>query len=136
MSLDITRMNVSDMEAVSALWRETEGIGDVPSAGAFSAFLARNGGFCRVAKEDGVVVGALLASFDGMRGYFYRLAVSRAFRRRGIAAGMVAEATRALREAGADRINLHVFDSNGSAKAFWERQGYRTYEGLSMLTRR
>jgi GNAT superfamily N-acetyltransferase len=43
-----------------------------------------------VAELDGAVVGTVIAAFDGWRGNFYRLAVAPAFRRRGIAARLVA----------------------------------------------
>lgn len=115
------------------LWGDTEGLGDVPSPESLARFLQRNGGYSRVVLADGRVVGALLASFDGIRGYFYRLAVDRAWRRQGLASLLVRDATRLLREAGADRINLHLFETNQKGLAFWKSQGWEIYPNLGMM---
>ena len=126
----IRALEVGDHGACCALWRNTEGIGDAPSAAALTAFLGRNPGLSPLACVDGQVVGALLVSFDGIRGYFYRLAVARDWRRRGLASALVDHALAALHDAGADRINLHLFGHNAAAAAFWRRSGWEPYAGL------
>ncbi len=47
------------------------------------------GSVALVAESDGLIVGSLIATWDGWRGNMYRLAVSPEFRRRGIAAALV-----------------------------------------------
>jgi len=130
MTWAIRPLEIADHAACCTLWRATEGIGDVPSAAAFGAFLARNPGLSPLAVADGQAVGALLASFDGIRGYFYRLAVAHPWRRHGVASALVAQASQALGETGADRINLHLFADNLVAITFWRRSGWKVFEGL------
>ncbi len=126
----ITAMTVGDHAGCVALWSATENIGAAPDPAAFAAFIARNPGFSPVARADGRIVGAMMASFDGIRGYYYRLAVDRAWRRHGVATALVAHATDQLRAAGAERVNLHIFADNHAAKEFWADAGFTPYAGL------
>lgn len=135
MTLAIRALALEDHAACVALWRATEGLGDAPSAAQLEAFLARNPGFSQVATADGRIVGAVLASFDGIRGMLYRAAVDRGHRRHGIGAALVEAVSARLRAAGAVRINLHVFASNTAAVGFWSAQGWSLYEGLVCMHR-
>jgi ribosomal protein S18 acetylase RimI-like enzyme len=116
------------------LWLASEGLGDVPDAADFARFLARNPGLSHLAHaEDGAVAGVVLASFDGIRGYLYRMAVASSWRRRGIAAALVRRCAGALHEQGATRINIHVFAANAAALAFWSALGWTAYDDLLTL---
>ena len=61
-----------------------------------------------VAELGGRLVGAVMAGYDGHRGWINYLAVDPAVQRRGIARALVAEAERRLRAAGRPKINLQV----------------------------
>lgn len=77
-----------------------------------------------VAELDGGLVGSLIAAWDGWRGSFYRLAVQRAYRRRGIATALVREGERRLRVQGAVRLTAIVDANDPGALAFWDALGY------------
>ncbi len=132
-ALHIRPMLPSDYAACHALWTATENLGDAPDATRFARFLALNPGFSQVAEVEGRVIGALLASFDGIRGYFYRAAVDRAWRRHGTGTALVAAALAAQQQAGALRVNLHIFDHNQPGLDFWSVQGWTLYDGLLVL---
>jgi ribosomal protein S18 acetylase RimI-like enzyme len=83
-----------------------------------------DGGALLVAEADGAIVGAVIAAFDGWRGNFYRLAVAPPFRRRGIAARLVAAGEERLRAAGAPRITALVAFDDAVARGFWASAGY------------
>jgi ribosomal protein S18 acetylase RimI-like enzyme len=53
-----------------------------------------------IGELDGTIVGALMAGFDGVRGWLYHLAVAPEFRRRGFATGLVRAAEDRLRKLG------------------------------------
>ena len=74
-----------------------------------------------VAIEDGRVIGTCRLLFRGNVARLGRLAVEPGARRRGIGAGILAEAARASREAGAERIELHA---QTYARELYEREGY------------
>ena len=137
MNWTIHPIALTDHAACCSLWQVSEGLGDVPDVDAFASLLRSNPGLGQVAHAaDGGLVGAILATSDGIRGMFYRLAVSRAHRRQGLAKALVAAATQAVEATGVSRINIHIFADNQPAVAFWAAQGYATYEGLSTLYRR
>ena len=108
-----------------------------------------------VAELGGAVVGAVIAGFDGVRGWIYHLAVAPAQRRRGIATieltpgsdlravapaqrrrgiatRLVRGAEAALHARGCSKINLQVRATNESVVAFYRALGYQLEERLSM----
>jgi ribosomal protein S18 acetylase RimI-like enzyme len=85
-----------------------------------------------VAEIDGALVGAVIAGFDGVRGWIYHLAVAPAHRRRGIATRLMRGAEAALRARGCSKINLQVRPTNESVVAFYRALGYQVEERLSM----
>lgn len=77
-----------------------------------------------VADADGVLVGALIAAWDGWRGNMYRLAVRTEHRRRGIGLALVRAGEEHLRRQGAHRITALVGYEDEVAAAFWGSAGY------------
>lgn len=85
-----------------------------------------------VAEEGGLVVGAVIAGFDGVRGWIYHLAVALAHRRRGIATRLMRAAADGLRGVGCSKINLQVRAANEGAVAFYRALGYQVEDRISM----
>jgi ribosomal protein S18 acetylase RimI-like enzyme len=85
-----------------------------------------------VAEEAGLIVGAVIAGFDGVRGWIYHLAVAPAHRRRGIATRLMRAAAGGLRGLGCAKINLQVRAENAGAVAFYRALGYVIEERISM----
>jgi ribosomal protein S18 acetylase RimI-like enzyme len=94
--------------------------------------LAQKDGLLWVAEVDGGVAGAVMAGYDGHRGWIYHLAVEPALRRRGIGRALVAAAEAALVALGCPKINLQVSAANRDVVAFYERLAYRVEERVSM----
>jgi len=86
---------------VLGLWREA---GSVPSVSDDPASLERlletSKDALLVAETDGLVVGTIIAGWDGWRANFYRLAVLPSARRQGIALRLVVDAERPPRRQG------------------------------------
>jgi ribosomal protein S18 acetylase RimI-like enzyme len=85
-----------------------------------------------VGELDGTIVGALMAGFDGVRGWLYHLAVAPEFRRRGFATGLVRAAEDRLRRLGCRKVNLQVRPMNHEVVAFYRSLGYEVEERVSM----
>ena len=77
---------MTDYTPVIALWELSDGVGlsSADSPEAIQFYLERNPGMSFVAKQDGMVVGAVLSGHDGRRGYIHHLAVHPDYRRQGI----------------------------------------------------
>ena len=86
-----------------------------------------------VAEADGRLVGTVIGGWDGWRGNIYRLAVSPAYQRRGLARALIAEADRLLHHMGARRISALVESDHPWATNFWDSlaaSGYRHDERM------
>jgi ribosomal protein S18 acetylase RimI-like enzyme len=116
----------ADLAAVLSLWRAAGGtasVTDTPDG--LALLMRRDQDGLLIAESEGVVVGALIAAWDGWRGNFYRLAVLPEHRREGIATALLREGERRLRRLGAVRLAAVVDDQDPAALAFWHAAGYR-----------
>ena len=77
-----------------------------------------------VAEVDGVVVGHAVASAAGDDAELQRIAVDPAYRRRGLAAELLAAVERGAAADGATRLLLEVREDNTTAAAFYESRGF------------
>ena len=85
-----------------------------------------------VAVSDGITAGTVMAGYDGHRGWIYSLAVSPEYRKTGIGTELLQYAESRLAERGCMKINLQILSSNEGVKKFYEKNGYRTEERISM----
>ncbi len=85
-----------------------------------------------VGVSGGRIVAAVMAGYEGHRGWINYLAVAPDERRRGLARAIMAEAERRLRDAGCPKINLQIRRSNLEAVAFYEALGYAADDVVSM----
>jgi ribosomal protein S18 acetylase RimI-like enzyme len=86
-----------------------------------------------LAAVDGdLVIGSIMAGYDGHRGWLYAVAVLNSHRRRGVGAALVRGAEDGLRSMGCGKINLQVRASNATVVEFYKRLGYMIEERISM----
>lgn len=83
-----------------------------------------------VAEVDGTLVGTAMIGYDGHRGWVSYLAVDQAFRGRGIARDLMAEAERRLIELGCPKLMLMVRAENTGVINLYEHLGYETEQTL------
>jgi ribosomal protein S18 acetylase RimI-like enzyme len=125
-----------DIAAVLDLWVMA---GSVPSVSdspeGLARLLATDPQALLVAELDGVLIGSLIAAWDGWRGSFYRLAVSPEYRRRGLATMLLREGERHLAERGAVRLTAIVADEQASAMGFWRAAGYERQQHRARFVR-
>lgn len=124
----------SDHEAVVALWSDRLNLSRVHNDPALSLDrkVVYQPELFFVAEVDGCVVGTVMGGYDGHRGWLYSVAVNKAFEGRGIASALVDHTLNKLRELGCVKVNLQVMAENSSGIAFWESQGWKIEERVSM----
>lgn len=115
-----------DAASVLELWHEAR------SAHASTAdrlqdvqrLLSETPGSLLVAEGNGVIVGVLIAAWDGWRGNMHRLAVLSTHRRQGIGIALVRAGEEHLQSQGACRITALVGYDDATAEAFWDSAVY------------
>jgi ribosomal protein S18 acetylase RimI-like enzyme len=85
-----------------------------------------------VAELEGVVVGVVMAGYEGHRGWVNYLAVDIGQRRRGIGTALMHDAERRLRALGCPKINLQVRLENSAVQAFYAAIGFGVDEVVGM----
>jgi len=86
--------------------------------------LAVHDGLFFVTVLEGVVVGTIMAGYDGHRGWLYSVAVHPDYRQHGCGAALVRHAEAALIGLGCLKINLQILGSNAKVAAFYESLGF------------
>jgi ribosomal protein S18 acetylase RimI-like enzyme len=111
----------ADIDAVLTFWLDgTAEPSTTDDAGGLEGLLERSPGALILALDGDAIVGSVIAGWDGWRGTLYRLAVLPAYRRRGIATLLVAEAEQLLRDRGVRRMHLIASRAGGEiAESFW-----------------
>ena len=121
----IRSARIGEVNILLDLWRDADAEPSVSDdVDSVSRLLAQHPDGVLVAEVDGVVVGALIAVWDGWRGNLYRLAVLPAHRRLGIARALVDEGEQRLRRAGCVRVTALVMHEHAWATSFWSAAGY------------
>ncbi len=85
-----------------------------------------------VAEDDGSIIGAVMAGFDGTRGWMYHLAVTPERRSQGIGASLMRAAEDGLRKLGCPKVNLQVRATNDRVIAFYRKLGYEVEQRASL----
>ena len=126
----------ADYDEVMALWSSTEGLTlrEADSRGAIERYLARNPCLSFVARDEGQLIGAVLAGTDGRRGYLQHLAVAPSHRGQGLGRALAERAVEALRAVGVAKCHLMVREENAQARAFWEHLGWSERADVTLMS--
>jgi len=81
-----------------------------------------------VASTPVSVVGAVMAGYDGHRGWLYYLASDPTRRREGIGRALVDEAERRMLAMGCPKVQLMVRPGNEAVLAFYDALGYERFD--------
>jgi ribosomal protein S18 acetylase RimI-like enzyme len=125
-----------DADAVLALWRAAESPrSPTDSEEGIRRLLRRDPEALLLADAGGVVIGSLIAVWDGWRGSLYRLAVDPDWRRQGIGKELVRRGEERLRALGATRLTALVANTDREAVGLWRAVGYERQPGTSRFVR-
>ena len=129
MSIAIRAFELADTEAVVSLWQLT-GLTrpwNNPYQDIHRKLKVQPELFL-VAVDGRVIVGSVMAGYDGHRGWLYYLASAPDRRGEGIARRLVAEAEERLTAMGCPKVQLMVRPENGIARGFYDALGYEPFE--------
>jgi N-acetylglutamate synthase len=127
----LRRLTVEDHAAILALWQRA-GLHSIRPHGrdsrqALADQLAR-GQVVLGLEEDGKLVACVLITDDTRKGWINRLAVDPDYRRRGLAAQLIAEAEKELRARGLQVFSALIESENVESLSLFRREGYKTHD--------
>ncbi len=125
--IEIRPAQTHDVGAVLAFWAVAAEDAHRPpdSAEAVRRLLERDPEALLLAVDDGVLVGSVIAGWDGWRAHVYRLAVHPDHRRQGLGRQLLDQVEQRFARLGAGRSDAMVLDENEPARRTWRRAGYR-----------
>ena len=82
--------------------------------------------------ENGELIGACMAGYDGHRGWLYSVAVSTRSRRKGVGSKLVKYTIKELSEIGCVKVNLQIRSTNEEVSSFYLSFGFSVEDRLSM----
>lgn len=85
-----------------------------------------------VGLSEEILVAAVMAGYDGHRGWLNYLAVSPDFQRHGYGKEMVMAAEKRLLQLGCPKINIQIRSSNKEAMAFYRKIGFHADDVISL----
>jgi ribosomal protein S18 acetylase RimI-like enzyme len=139
--LEIREFRIEDYDRVMALWAEG-GLPLKPQGRDSRENIARQIGLSNVrflVAEDGVggrVIGTMLATHDGRKGWINRLAVDAGLRKKGIGARLVRAAESWLESQGMDILACLIEDDNAVSMAVFEKLGYKKHPEIIYFAKR
>ena len=127
----LRHLTVEDHAAILALWQRA-GLHSIRPQGrdsrqALADQLAR-GQVVLGLEEDGRLVACVLITDDTRKGWINRLAVDPDYRRRGLAARLIAEAEKELRARGLQVFSALIESENVESLSLFQREGYKTHD--------
>ena len=137
--LAIRDLTADDYDALVALWQEA-GLPFKPNGRDRKENIARElagpSSIFLVAEIKQRIVGAVLGTHDGRKGWINRLAVSPRHWRKGIGAALVAAVEGRLAELGIEIVACLIEDWNPTSMAVFERLGYRCHPDVYYYSKR
>jgi len=137
--MEIRKLTIDQYEELVNLWRKAE-LPFKPKGRDSKEAIARqinaSPEFFLGAFENGRLVGAVIVSSDGRKGWINRLAVDPAYRRRGVASTLVAEAERVLRKHGIRIFCALIEAENEASKRLFKKCGYVEHRDIIYFSKR
>lgn len=138
-SWQVVRLAAADYDAVRDLW-EAAGLPIRPTGRDSQEAFARQcaGGTQTVIglRDGGELIGVVVATHDGRKGWINRLAVHPNHRRRGAARRLIEEAEKVLWLQGMDVIAALIEGWNASSLACFEAAGYVFHSDIRYVSKR
>jgi ribosomal protein S18 acetylase RimI-like enzyme len=138
-SIVIRDFRAVDYESLISLWKRSQ-LPYRPMGRDSKARIAREidrpNAIFLIAEMDGEVIGSVFGTHEGRKGWINRLAVLPAYRKRGIAARLVAEVERRLTEQGIDIIACLIEEWNTVSIEVFENLGYARHRDIFYFSKR
>ena len=138
-SMKIHSLKIEDYEEIVKLW-SLAGLPFRPkvrdSKDAIAAQISANPDFFLGAFEDNHLVGTVITSCDGRKGWINRLAVHPDYRRLGIAEALISESEKVLKKHRIKIFCASIEDHNAASKNLFKKCGYTEHTDIVYFSKR
>lgn len=138
-SLMIRKMTLKDYNSVIKLWKEQ----NIPyrphgrdSIKNIQGQLKQSNCYFFVAEIDKKIIGAIIGTHDGRKGWINRLVVAQSHQKKGIAKRLVKEVEHRLTEIGIDIVACLIEDWNIISMRVFEQLGYKKHSDIFYYSKR
>ena len=141
MEYEVRLATLADANELIALWNDA-GLHlypETPMLQEIESVLARNPEGILVAFDESGIIGSVIGTFDGRRGWINRLVTRSDRRGLGVARDLMNRIQNSLAALGCIKVNLLVSGSNPDVVPFYESIGFEAHEDIFMdryLTKR
>ena len=133
------KFNIYDYDALIELWKAAQ----LPykpngrdSKEKIESELNKGVAIFLVAEKDKKIIGSILGTHDGRKGWINRVAVHPQYRQQGIAKRLVSEVEKKLDELGIDIIACLIEDWNDRSMKVFEKLGYIKHNDVIYFSKR
>jgi ribosomal protein S18 acetylase RimI-like enzyme len=137
--ISIRALRPDEFDQMTELWKEA-GLACKPRGRDQRAHIEREisgpTSIFLMAEEDGRMVGVVLGTHDGRKGWINRLAVAPGYQRRGIGRALASAVEARLRQAGIGIVTCLIEDWNAESIEFFEEIGYVGHREIIYFAKR
>jgi ribosomal protein S18 acetylase RimI-like enzyme len=135
----IRKMTIGDYDSLIALWKE----GNIPyrpqgrdSKKNIRWQLQQSTSFYFVAADKRKIVGAILGTHDGRKGWINRLIIASSYRQKGIAKRLIEEVELYLEAIGINIVACLIEDWNAASMQVFKQLGYTKHTDILYFSKR
>lgn len=115
-------ISLDDYPNLFSFWKTNYFVNELDEYQCFKIFLDKNQNLSLLAEDNGDIVGTVLGSFDGRRGYIQKLVVDKNYRKKGLGRQLLKKAVAHLKSRGALYIPISCEIEDAS---FYEKCGFK-----------
>jgi len=120
--MTIRTITLDDYSSLIPFWKENYFVKEMDSEIRFKLFLEKNPNLSVLMEDNNKIIGTVLGSFDGRRGYIQKVVTAKTSRKKGIGKQLVDEVIKRLTSLGVLYIPIQCDPENVS---FYEKCGFR-----------
>lgn len=122
-------IKLSDHPKLISFWKNNYFVNELDEYERFKLFLEKNPELSILVEAKGKIIGTVLGSFDGRRGYIQKLVVDKDYRQQGIGQQLITEVANKLHALGALYIPISCELENIQ---FYEKCGFKKTDQVVM----
>lgn len=127
--MNVRTIKLEDHSKLISFWKENYFVDEMDNKNRFKLFLEKNPGLSLVTEDNGKIIGTVLGSFDGRRGYIQKLVVAKNYRHQGIGKNLVDLVVKKLQDLGALYIPISCDAKN---TPFYKKSGFKKTDQVPM----